>query len=307
MAIGDEFGKIWQDAKDYCNKMIAGALQLVQTELDNKVNKTTQNNKLYGTDNSGTPKLYDANSFSGGGSGQDKIWIGNEEPPEGYDLWIDPEENCQQEEQGGFYDDTLLLQALSQMQGELTDLKNGEGDLYTSVYNNIMNNEHSVGSLYITILNTDNPNNKYPGTWTLIDENQYLVSAGSTITGGNNTIGSNTIDIDWLHNHDLNNANHLHTNIHRHSNKETVGATIPGTAGTDVDNTDDWYWFGNVVPSNWGIRNVQSGRLQSQVTSYTGNTGNPTTTMSIVNKGTQSTTKDNRPKSIAFYMWRRVS
>jgi len=151
-----------------------------------------------------------------------------------------------------------------------------------------MNNEHDIGSIYFTFNVSDNPNNKYPGTWILLDSNTYLISAGNGINA-KQSIGNNqrSIDIDWLHTHAQN--AHKHSLYVKAPPAPAGGITVP--ASVHVNNT---------FPVDWNTSQITNQNVMNSMNDITATNQN---------SGTMSKTQtfDNRPNSTAIYMWERVS
>lgn len=144
--------------------------------------------------------------------------------------------------------------------------------------NQIIDSIYPVGSPFFSFLVTEDPNTRFPGTtWVRLEENTYLVSAGESLVGMT-PVGANSKDIhiDWSHNHPQN--PHDHENYNRTSNFSSTGSQYGGRMGTAGDN---------------------SGTI----------TATAPTTGTNQSAGTQTNTQtvDNRPKSVAIYVWRRTA
>lgn len=144
--------------------------------------------------------------------------------------------------------------------------------------NQIIDSIYPVGSPFFSFLVTEDPNTRFPGTtWVRLEEDQYLVSAGESLVGMT-PVGANSKDIriDWSHNH-LQNP-HSHENYNRTSNFSSTGNQYGGRMGIAGDN---------------------SGTI----------TATAPTTGTNQSAGTQTNTQtvDNRPKSVAIYVWRRTA
>ena len=144
--------------------------------------------------------------------------------------------------------------------------------------NQIIDSIYPVGSPFFSFLVTEDPNTRFPGTtWVRLEEDQYLVSAGESLVGMT-PVGANSKDIhiDWSHNHPQN--PHVHENYNRTSNFSSTGSQYGGRMGTASDN---------------------SGTI----------TATASTTATNQSAGTQTNTQtvDNRPRSVAIYVWRRTA
>lgn len=191
----------------------------------------------------------------------------------------------------GFYtievntDGNNVIQTATNTNGEMYtrigyDVQNNPswGAWKTSALNQIIDLIYPIGSPFFSFLVTEDPNIRFPGTtWVRIEENTYLVSAGESLVGMT-PVGANSKDIriDWSHNH-LENP-HSHENYNRTSNFSSTGNQYGGRMGTAGDN---------------------SGTI----------TATAPTTGTNQSAGTQTNTQtvDNRPKSVAIYVWRRTA
>lgn len=165
---------------------------------------------------------------------------------------------------------------------DVDELKN----LFAEFEEKIIERDHPVGSPYFTFLKDDDPNERYPGTrWVLLDEDTYLVSAGENRVGAS-PVGSNnqSVRIDYQHRH-----------ISRVHWKDTF---ISGENMAVVGSTA-------VTASN--TQTMGSGRIGIDGT-RNDSTGVGTPTIGLTGNMTSATQSfDNRPKSIAIYMWRRTA
>lgn len=182
---------------------------------------------------------------------------------------------------------TGLEQEVQNQRGQIDELMNQLKELnIDSLKENIkqeveqesIERDRPPGSPYFTFLVDDDPNVRFPGTtWVRIEENTYLVSAGANLVGMT-PVGANSKDIhiDWSHNHPQN--PHSHENYNRTSNFSSTGNQYGGRMGTAGDN---------------------SGTI----------TATAPTTATNQSAGTQTNTQtvDNRPKSVAIYVWRRTA
>ncbi len=199
-----------------------------------------------------------------------------------------------------------MEQEIQKQRGEIDELMNQlkELDLESlketikqEVEQESIERDHPPGSPYFSFLLEDDPNNRYPGTtWVRIDENTYLVSAGPNLVGMT-PVGSNTKNLTIS-----NMPNHAHTgsissvslttNVdgnHQHPIKQgqrfTSGTgTAPFTGGTD---TSTAYMDSSVGTHSHNINAHNHGLT--------------------INSNGPGEAFDNRPKSLAIYMWRRIS
>lgn len=162
--------------------------------------------------------------------------------------------------------------------------------IISTVEARLLERDHPVGSPYFTFLVDDDPNERFPSTtWVLLDEDTYLVSAGSNLVGMT-PIGSNT--------HTLTTAQMpIHTHIaneHTHRayyNQSGYSQTIPASVHylrADLS-------AGPVV--GWS-----TAALTGQNTAGV----NIGATATNQNMGSGEA-HNNMPKSLAIYMWRRVN
>lgn len=160
------------------------------------------------------------------------------------------------------------------------ELKDVLKEIKEDIQQEILERDHPVGSPYFTFIVSDNPNNRFPGTeWVRVEENLSLVSAGDGINALE-IVGTNSqsVRIDDKHEHSM---------IHIHSLVGGTGKNLARPAtGTNF----------NAYPK--GSDYEDSGVY----TTLPNNTNSGSS-------GTQSNTQsfDNRPESIAIYMWRRVA
>jgi baseplate structural protein gp10 len=160
----------------------------------------------------------------------------------------------------------------------------------------IIEDEHPVGSPYFSFLVTDDPNKRYPGTrWVLIDEETYLVSAGSNLPGMT-PVGANThtLTTDQIPSHGHN------------VSIPSSGASTTGSAGAHT------HTFTAVMASG-ATRTGTTGTLFGTDTDTTGSAGahthsNPNHTHTVTQSNAGSgQAHNNMPKSLAIYIWRRTA
>nr|WP_302577955.1 hypothetical protein [Methanobrevibacter arboriphilus] len=168
-----------------------------------------------------------------------------------------------------------------------------------SVESNILERDHPPGSPYFTFLVDDDPNDRYPGTtWVRLEENQYLVSAGSNLVGMT-PIGSNTKTLTTSnlpsHSHTgsissisltTNSNSHSHNQYYRTSNFSSSGTQSNGRLGLVGDNN------GTGFPT---LNDSHSHSIDAHGHNLT------------INNNGSGESFDNRPKSLAIYMWRRIA
>jgi hypothetical protein len=185
----------------------------------------------------------------------------------------------------------IITSVFNKLSGDITteQVKN----MIQELKQEIIEDEHPVGSPYFTFLVTDDPNERYPGTrWVRLEGNTYLVSADENIVGMT-SVGSNNRDIriDWQHTHIQNDHNHTDrlywiqnpTGYRVHAGGTTVGAAsgsyTGATIGVDGSNTERNTVIGYTAATNQNA-GVQTSNTQ---------------------------TIDNRPNSLAIYLWRRTA
>lgn len=168
----------------------------------------------------------------------------------------------------------------------------------TSALNQIIDLIYPVGSPFFSFLVTEDPNDRFPNTvWVRIEENTYLVSAGTNIVGMT-PVGSNTKTLTTSnlpsHNHSGSIATtSLTTNSDSHSH--TLGDS--GLILSTRESTRNWAGngtnFGGI--SRYTSSDSHSHSINAHRHSLT------------INNNGSGESFDNRPKSLAVYMWRRTA
>ena len=199
-----------------------------------------------------------------------------------------------------------MEQELQKQRGEIDELMNRlkELDLESlketikqEVEQESIERDHPPGSPYFSFLLEDDPNNRYPGTtWVKIEENTYLVSAGPNLVGMT-PVGSNTKNLTIS-----NMPNHAHT-----GSISSVSLTTNSTSHSH----DGYARVRNLASGSYPIReivtvtnNEETKSTSSESHAHGINAHNHVLT---INNNGSGEAFDNRPKSLAIYMWRRIS
>ncbi len=109
---------------------------------------------------------------------------------------------------------------------------------------------YPVGSVYTTTKNQTefNPNGKFPGTWTMIEDGKFLRSGPDTndesIKGGHNSY-SLTVNNIPQHRHSIPNGNHSHSMNISHNHKAAISDSDGKTNNFLVGTTGS-----NLIPGN---------------------------------------------------------
>ena len=157
--------------------------------------------------------------------------------------------------------------------------------IIATVESNLLERDHPPGSPYFTFLVDDDPNDRFPGTnWVRIEENTYLVSAGPNLVGMT-PIGSNNKTLT---------KQQLPSGI---TGTISAGAGSGGTNGAGVIRTPSGV-FSNDTSSTLWTKVMNSTQSLDVDAVYR--------TISF-DLGGQSQSFDNRPKSLAIYIWRRIA
>lgn len=120
--------------------------------------------------------------------------------------------------------DVLTLEATvgnnsSGLVKDVNDLQN----TVSTIANTVKNELHPVGSVYMTISNTNPATLLGFGTWSLLSEG-YLKNGGSSASGGSMTSGSHAITTDEM-------PSHSHTIAHTHNVSGNTGAMSGNATG----------------------------------------------------------------------------
>ena len=212
----------------------------------------------------------------------------------------------------GFY----TIEANTDGNNVIQTAKNANHEIYTRIGYDVQNNPswgawktpalnqiidliYPVGSPFFSFLVTEDPNDRFPNTvWVRIEENTYLVSAGSNLVGMT-PVGSNTktLTTSNLPNHShggsissvsltTNSNSHSHNQYYRTSNFSSSGTQSNGRMGLTGDNS------GTGFPT---LSDSHSHSIDAHGHSLT------------INNNGSGESFDNRPKSLAIYMWRRTA
>lgn len=176
------------------------------------------------------------------GDGISEVWIGTEEPPEGYTLWINPED-----------------------EDDLTNID--------SVFQTIMDKSHPIGSYYWSDDSTDPYEVFGIGTWQRVtDTFMYAISDNET-PGVKKTTSTMSLTIANIPSHTHIQNEHTHRLWYSQSG---YGVTIPGNCHY-IDNTVNtssslFKWLANGST----ISNVNTMSVNTNATAINQNTGSGT-------------------------------
>ena len=145
------------------------------------------------------------------------------------------------------------------------------------IYNNdLLDKTYPVGSIYISINNTD-PGSLFGGTWVQI-EDRFLLAAGSSYTAGNTGGSADAVVVSHTHTVSVSGGNHRHGSL-----MHTGGSGDYAGSGA-----------GSLTASNIYGYSTYSGNL-----SMSGTASAPT--------GAVSGTGANMPPYLVVYMWKRTA
>lgn len=157
--------------------------------------------------------------------------------------------------------------------------------------------DHPPGSPYFTFLVDDDPNDRFQNTvWVRIEENTYLVSAGESLVGMT-PIGSNTKTLTT-------------SNLPNHNHSGSI-SSVSLTTNSD-SHTHTLGDSGSIISTSVSARLLESGTTCGGI-SRTTSSDTHTHTINAhghdltINSQGSGESFDNRPKSLAIYMWRRIS
>lgn len=157
----------------------------------------------------------------------------------------------------------------------------------------ILNWIYPVGSIYMS-MDSENPTNKFGGTWEQI-QGQFLLGVSSTHAVGSSG-GAET-------------ASHIH-----HTFSSTSGSHTLTVAEMPSHYHDEWHWA-NPSGSQFGVNNTGTGTYRIAYTTaasnpaiYTGNTGGGGGhSHSIPSLSTDRQTINIMPPYTAVYIWKRTA
>ncbi len=210
----------------------------------------------------------------------------------------------------GFY----TIEANTDGNNVIQTATNANGDMYTRIGYDVQNNPswgawktsalnqiidlmYPVGSPFFSFLVTEDPNIRFPGTnWVRIEENTYLVSAGSNLVGMT-PVGSNTKTLTT-------------SNLPNHNHSGSI-SSVSLTTNSD-SHTHTLGDSGSIISTSVSARLLESGTTCGGI-SRTTSSDTHTHTINAhghnltINSQGSGESFDNRPKSLAIYMWRRIS
>lgn len=190
-------------------------------------------------------------------------------------------------------DVTALRRDLDKLMNHLEEL--GIDSLKEEIKKETIERDHPPGSPYFSFLVDDDPNDRYPGTtWVRIEENTYLLSAGPNLVGMT-PVGSNTKNLTVS-----NLPNHNHS-----GSISSVSLTTNSDTHGHVTTYDTWAQAGtNRLAPRTGGGTRSSGATETDTHNHSINAHGHSLTINFTGS---SESFDNRPKSLAVYMWRRIA
>lgn len=164
---------------------------------------------------------------------------------------------------------------------------------------------HPVGSVYLTIGNTDPATLLGFGTWSLLSDG-YLRNGGTNASGGSLTSGNHVLTNDEMPNHTHSLSNHTHSlSNHTHSGTTNSGLSSYPTANFTATS-------GTISINECGQLNA-SGRSLSHTHSFTTGTpsnntsGTPSNNTSGASGGGLGHTHSIEPTFTRVYAWERTA
>ena len=157
---------------------------------------------------------------------------------------------------------------------------------------------YPIGSPFFSFLIDEDPNIRFPGTnWVRIEENTYLVIAGPDLVGMT-PIGSNnkTLTVSNLPNHN-----------HSGSISSVSLTTNSNGSHTHKGYTNQVYQSGTNRTGFWNSGGEESASTFTQSSGEHTHSINTHGHNLTINSNGSGGAFDNRPKSLAIYMWRRIN